>query len=70
MGIATYEGVVQYGQIRLRKNVRLPEQTKVYVLVPEQETKQVRVVSPRLVHPEQAADFRKEMIEVGSDAEV
>lgn len=70
MGIATYEGVVQYGQIRLRKNVRLPEQTKVYVLVPEQASKQVRVVSPRLVHPEQAADFQKEMIEVGSDAEV
>jgi hypothetical protein len=70
MGLATYEGVVQYGQIRLRKNVRLPEQTKVYVLVPGQETKPVRVASPRLVHPEQAADFKKEMIEVASDAGV
>jgi len=70
MGIATYEGIVQYGQIRLRKNIRLPEQTKVYVLVPEQETRQVRVVSPRLVRPEQAADFKKEMIEVIADAEV
>jgi hypothetical protein len=70
MSIATYEGVVQHGQIRLKTNIRLPEQAKVYVLVPGLETKQVRIVSPRLAHPEQASDFEKEMFEVVPDAEV
>ena len=70
MGVVTFEGLVDKGKIRLKTNIRLPERTRVYVVVPDLEIKQVRIVSPRLVHPEQAADFRKEMIEVASDANV
>jgi hypothetical protein len=43
--------------------------TKVYVVIPEVETvPQAHVYSPRLVHPEHAADFVKQVIEVSADA--
>lgn len=70
MEVATFEGVVDKGQIRLITDVRLPERTKVYVVVPDLEIKRVHIVSPRLVHPEQAADFKKEMVEVATDANI
>ena len=61
MKIETYEGTVENGQIRLTGDVRLPEKAKVYVVIPGVETRPVAYVgSPRLVHPEQAADFKKE----------
>ena len=62
MGVLTLEGVVERNRIRLRTNVRLPENTKVYVIVPDLQVEQVaRVFSPRLAHFEQAADFKMEM---------
>jgi len=71
MGIATFEGVVEHGQIRLKDAVRLPEKTKVYVLVPDiQISRAARVFSPRLVDPEQIVDFELEVIEGSSDAGV
>ena len=71
MPILTLEGIVENGQIRLRDQVTLPEHTKVYVVIPDVETvPQVHVYSPRLVHPEQAADFAKQVIEVSADAEL
>jgi hypothetical protein len=71
MPILTLEGIVENGQIRLRDQVTLPEHTKVYVVIPEVETvPQAHVYSPRLVHPEQAADFTKQVLEVSADAEL
>jgi hypothetical protein len=71
MAILTLEGIVENGQIRLRDNVILPEHTKAYVVIPDVETAlQAHVYSPRLVHPEQAADFAKQVIEVSADAEL
>ena len=35
MALTTYEGVVERGKIRLKAGVRLPENAKVYVIVPE-----------------------------------
>ena len=64
MQVTTFEGFVENGQIRLTTNVTLPEKTRVYVIIPNFETKKVaHVFSPRLVHPEQAADFKKEVVE-------
>jgi hypothetical protein len=64
-----FEGVVEDCQIRLRDNVRLPEHAKVYVVVPDLETtRHAHIVSPRLVHPEQTADFVKEIVKVSTDA--
>ena len=63
MNVATFEGVVENGQIRLPTNFRLPDKTRVYVVVPDLEVKPVaHIFSPRLVHPEQAKDFEKEVV--------
>lgn len=70
MSISAFEGIVENGQIRLRDNVTLPEKTRVYVVIPDIEAtpQKARVYSPRLVHPEQADDFAKQVIEVSADA--
>ncbi|HZO90550.1 MAG TPA: antitoxin family protein [Chthonomonadaceae bacterium] len=66
--IRTYEALYENGVIRLADDVRLPEHTKVYVVVPEAvEESDYRINSPRLVHPHQAADFVKEVVEEDSD---
>ncbi len=71
MGVTTIEGVVENGQIRLPAAVRLPERAKVYVLIPDVEVQTVAYIgSPRLVHPEQAADFAKEVLEEPSDGDL
>jgi hypothetical protein len=69
MKVATYEARVENGSIRLPENVRLPEKTRVYVIVPTGEIQAAAPLrSPRLVHPEQAADFVLEVIEETDDA--
>jgi hypothetical protein len=69
VGMLTLEGVVERNRICLKTNVRLPENTKVYVIVPDVQVEQVaRVFSPRLAHPEQAADFKMEIVEESLDA--
>jgi hypothetical protein len=71
MAVSTFEGTVKNGQIRLLDDVKLPEHAKVYVIIPDQETRRPsRIYSPHLVHPEQAADFTKQIIEVATDAEL
>ncbi len=59
MSIITLEGIVQEGQIRLKSDFRLPDKTKVYVIVPGiQVQKYAHIFSPRLANPEQAIDFK------------
>ncbi|HEY7915085.1 MAG TPA: hypothetical protein VIG62_24470 [Blastocatellia bacterium] len=65
----TYEGVVENGKVRLPENIRLPEKAKVYVVVPDAESQPIAYIgSPRLLHSEQAGDFKKEVIEEINDA--
>ncbi|HKI05063.1 MAG TPA: hypothetical protein VKK31_23995 [Thermoanaerobaculia bacterium] len=69
MKVTTFEGFVENGQVRLPVSIRLPEKAKVYVVVPDVEVPSASYVgSPRLVHPEQAADFEKEVVEDGWNA--
>ncbi len=69
MKVVTYEGVVENGHIQLPAGVLLPEKARVYVVVPEVGAQPVaRIASPRLAHPEQAADFVKEVFQESSDA--
>ena len=69
MTIATFEGVVKNGQNWLRGNVTLPEDSEVYVVIPDFEAvPRAHVPSPRLVHPAQAANFAKQVIQVADDA--
>ena len=71
MAILTLEGIVENGQIRLPDEVTLPEHTKVYVVIPALESaRPSRIYRPRLVNPEHAAYFAKEVIEVPPDAEL
>jgi hypothetical protein len=68
---ATYEGIVENGNVRLPDGIHLPEMTRVYVVVPYAEPQRVvHLRSPRLVHPEQAIDFKMEIVEEGTDAGV
>jgi len=69
MSIMTLEGIVDQGQIRLKGRARLPDRTRVYVIVPDVQVEQVaQVFSPRLAHPEQIEDFRLQVIEENRDA--
>ena len=71
MGVTTFEGIVEKGQIRLPATIRLPDSTKVYVVIPGIEVEPTLYIgSPRLVHPEQAVDFQKEVLEELPDAGV
>ena len=64
MSVVTLEGIVKHGPIKLGANVRLPEQTKVYVVVPDiQVDRGARIITPHLAHPEQIADFKMEIVE-------
>ncbi len=68
MSVVTLEGVVHNGTIQLATNVRLPENAKVYVIIPEIKPEITverigHIVSPHLVHPEQAKDFQLEIVE-------
>jgi hypothetical protein len=69
MEVMTLEGVVDKGQIRLKADVHLPDHTLVYVIVPGvRATGRVHVVSPHLVHRNQATDFVMQVIEADADA--
>jgi hypothetical protein len=70
MTVTTYEGVVEKGKIRLKTEVKLPENTKVYVIVPDlmiDEKKVIRMLTPRLANRKQAADFKMTVTEVESN---
>ena len=69
MSVAALEGVVIEGQVHLAAPLRVPDHTRVYVIIPEATSGgESRIVSPRLLHPEEVADFRKEVIEEPLDA--
>lgn len=60
MALTTYEGIVEKGKIRLKTGIRLPENAKVYVIVPDlqaEKKKTARVRTPRLANRKQAGDF-------------
>ena len=69
MKITTFEATVENGVIKLPENVQLPEKTRVYIVIPGVDLQPLYYVgSPRLVRPEQASDFEKEVIEEYKDA--
>jgi hypothetical protein len=69
MSVITLEGVVEHGQIRLTTNFQLPDNIKVFVVVPDIEIQQsARIITPRLLQRDKVADFAMEVIEDASDA--
>jgi hypothetical protein len=62
MKVTTFQGIVENGQIRLSPTVSLPEKATVYVVIPDDEIPLASYSGrPKLAHPEQAADFKKEV---------
>ena len=66
----TIEGTVEHGQIRLKDPIRLPDNTKVDVIIAENRGRRTVRVSPRLAHPDQAEHFRLEVVEDAADAKL
>ena len=71
MSIMTLEGITEQGHIKLKTDVRLPDNIRVYVVVPDVEIeRRAHIHSPRLAHPEQAVDFKMDVTEEASGAEL
>jgi len=69
MPLTAIEGVVENGAIKLREDVSLPENTRVYVIIADSRpVTSAHARSPRLARRDQAGDFRKQIIEVSPDA--
>ena len=71
MSVLTLEGIVENGQIRLLERTALPENARVYVLVPgapERPHRTPRIWSPRLADPAQASSFSMQVIDHGPSA--
>ena len=65
MPLTAVEGVVENGNIRLNENVLLPENARVFVIVTDAPLSKVpRIRSPHFVDPAQAAQFRKQVVEL------
>jgi hypothetical protein len=67
MRVTTLEGVVEDGRIRLIDSDVLPENKKVYVIVPDTPVEAPRIWSPRLANPGQLAEFTMEVQELSAD---
>lgn len=68
MHVTTVEGIVKNGRIQLTEDVKLPEMTKVYVVIlPVENTK--KIMSPRLVNKADVKEFVK-TVEIDTDDEI
>ena len=71
MSVVTIEGIVEKGKIRLKESIRLPEKTKVYVVVPDFGSEEIyHIFNPRLLDINQLTDFKMEIIEESQDAKL
>ena len=72
MTVITLEGIVDQGQIRLKDNIQLPENTTVYVVVPgvpaPRAHRAPRVATPHLLHREDAAGFSMHVVDLADHA--
>lgn len=69
MTVTTYEGIVQNGCVHLPVDVMLPENSKVYVIVPGTEVpRTAHIRSPRLADPSRAPFFKLEVTKEETDA--
>jgi len=68
--VTAIEGVVENGRIRLREEVSLAENTRVYVIVADMDSRpSAQIHTPRLANPRQIGDFRKQqVVEIPIDA--
>ncbi|OJW18693.1 MAG: hypothetical protein BGO49_23500 [Planctomycetales bacterium 71-10] len=64
MKVTAYEATIENGQVKILGTASLPEHARVYIIAPDADPGPTRlhVRSPRLVRPEDARDFIKEVI--------
>lgn len=71
MPVLTLEGVIEHGQLRLLTPVPFPDNTRVSVVISDlQPPLRARLASPRLAHPEQAAEFQMEVSQDSNDVNI
>lgn len=69
MGVVTIEGIVEKGQIILKSPIFLPDNTQVFVVVPDLHADRPAAVhTPRLANPAEMQDFHLEISEEPADA--
>ena len=71
MPIHAIKGIVENGKVRLTENISLPENANVYVIVENSsQSLSAQIRTPRLANPKQAADFRKQIVEISDNASI
>jgi hypothetical protein len=69
MPVQTIRGIVENGKVRLTEDVALPENTSVLVIIADSsQPMPAQIRSPRLANPQQADDFRKQIVEISDHA--
>jgi hypothetical protein len=72
MKVIAFEGVVENGCIKVPADISVPENTKVYIVVPtfsDEGVKQTfHIRSPRLVNPEDASAFIMEVSDINDES--
>jgi hypothetical protein len=67
MKVLSFEGLVENGCINLPVGISIPDNTKVYVIVPsipnDDEKRIIRVSSPRLANPEDAKKLVMKLVD-------
>ena len=64
MAVATVEGYIEDGQIKVPPGIQLPKSGHVFIVIPDAKTgpSEARILSPRLADPKQAEYLRKTMV--------
>lgn len=70
MKVIDFEATVENGGIKLPSESRLPEHTRVRVVIEVGEARPFRFASPRLVDREKVVDFHLEVSPESDDADV
>jgi len=69
--LATYQGIIENGRVRLPSDAGIPETTLAPVLVADAGRDSVRyIASPHLADPQQARDFELQVIDDATKARV
>ena len=66
MSVSTFEAYVENGRIQVPGDVKLPEKTKVYIVIPDvsELPRAVHLYSPRLARREQTEHFKNTVRDV------
>jgi len=67
MPVTAIEGVVHDGKVVISEAIELPDETRVYVVVPSWQTPVPQVRSPRLANQSDFPRYKKTVTDLGDD---